>query len=62
MREQAEWKKICEQAAHEQDPEKLMELARKIIELLDEGTADAQRRREASHRAPDPVGKVEVGQ
>jgi len=37
-----EWKRICEQAAHEQDPEKLMLLAQKIIALLDEGIRDAR--------------------
>jgi hypothetical protein len=30
-----EWKKLCEQAATEQDPAMLMELAGRIVELLD---------------------------
>ena len=30
------WMKLCEQAAKEQDPEKLMELTAEIIRLLDE--------------------------
>lgn len=30
------WQKLCEQAAVEQDPEKLMELIRQITHLLDE--------------------------
>ena len=30
------WQKLCEQAAVEQDPEKLLELAREISALLDE--------------------------
>jgi hypothetical protein len=32
----AEWLKLCEQAAVEQDPEKLMALTREICRLLDE--------------------------
>lgn len=36
-----EWKRICEQAAKEQDPEKLMMLTRRIIELLDQRIRDA---------------------
>ena len=31
-----EWMKLCEQAAVEQDPEKLMILTREICRLLDE--------------------------
>ena len=31
-----QWKKLCEQAADEQDPEKLMELIGEITRLLDE--------------------------
>ncbi len=30
-----EWKRVCEQAAKEQDPEKLIKLTRRITELLD---------------------------
>ena len=30
------WQKLCEQAAIEQDPERLMELIRQITGLLDE--------------------------
>jgi len=30
------WRKLCEQAAVEQDPEKLLELADEINRLLDE--------------------------
>ena len=37
-----EWKTICEQVANEQDPEKLMTLARRIIELLDQRMRDAR--------------------
>ena len=37
-----EWQTICEQAAHEQDPEKLMTLTRRIIELLDQRMRDAR--------------------
>jgi hypothetical protein len=31
-----EWMRLCEQAAVEQDPEKLMTLTREICRLLDE--------------------------
>jgi hypothetical protein len=30
-----EWKNLCEQAAVEQDPQKLLDLIRRINELLD---------------------------
>jgi hypothetical protein len=33
------WRKLCEQAAVEQDPEKLLELASEINRLLDEKEA-----------------------
>ena len=33
------WRKLCEQAAVEQDPDKLLELAREINRLLDEKEA-----------------------
>jgi hypothetical protein len=39
-----EWKIICEQAAQEQDPEKLMKLTQRITELLDERIEKARRR------------------
>jgi hypothetical protein len=61
MRDHAEWKKICEQAAHEQDPEKLIALTRRIIELLDQGVADAQHHKETGRQAADVVGNAEVG-
>ena len=31
-----EWRKLCEQAAVEQDPQKLLELAREINRMLEE--------------------------
>ena len=33
------WRQLCEQAANEQDPKKLMDLAREIIRILDEKEA-----------------------
>ena len=60
MRDNAEWKKICERAAQEQDPEKLLELTKRIIELLDQGLTEARRRRETGRREADVVGNVEV--
>jgi hypothetical protein len=45
-----EWKRLCEQAAKEQDPEKLITLTRRITELLDQRlhTARHDKGREAS--------------
>jgi hypothetical protein len=31
-----DWRKLCEEAAKEQDPDKLLVLARQIIAMLDE--------------------------
>jgi len=60
MRDNVEWKKICEQAAQEQDPERLLELTKRIIELLDQGLKDAQRTG-TGRRAPDVMEQAEVG-
>ena len=30
------WRQLCEQAANEQDPEKLLQLAKEIVRILDE--------------------------
>jgi hypothetical protein len=38
MENQEHSKELCEQAAKEQDPEKLMQLTKEIIRLLDERT------------------------
>lgn len=35
-RDNEDWMKLCEQAAVEQDPDKLVALAREICRLLDE--------------------------
>ena len=35
-RQKEEWMRLCEQAAYEQDPEKLMALVQEINRLLDE--------------------------
>jgi len=45
-----EWKMICEQAVNEQDPEKLMTLTRRIIELLDQRIRAARERDETLDR------------
>jgi hypothetical protein len=43
MRDDSEdWKTICEQAAVEQDPEKLIKLTRRITELLDGRNVEAR--------------------
>ena len=36
MKDKARWQELCEQAAVEQDPVKLMELVKEITRLLDE--------------------------
>ena len=36
MREKAKWMELCEQAANEQDSQKLMELIKQITALLDD--------------------------
>lgn len=52
MRENEErWKQLCEQAAREQDPKKLIELTRQINELL----LFKQRRIDAEHSNPEPT-------
>jgi hypothetical protein len=48
MKENREkWMKLCEQAANEQDPEKLMELVTEINRLLEE-------KEQRLKRNPDP--------
>jgi DnaJ-domain-containing protein 1 len=37
-----EWKRMCAQAANEQDPEKLVILTQRIIELLDQRIREAR--------------------
>jgi hypothetical protein len=43
MEEQERWKEVCELAAKEQDPRKLMELTKEIIRLLNEKDARLKR-------------------
>lgn len=50
MENQEHSKELCEQAAKEQDPEKLMQLTKKIIRLLNEKDA----RLKHLHRPTDP--------
>jgi hypothetical protein len=47
---QEEWMKLCERAAKEQDPEKLMELIAQINQLLEA----KERRLKASRPATEP--------
>src|SRR5580704_6154247 len=42
------WLRLCEQAAIEQDPKKLLELVKEIDELL------AKKQERLDHRPPDP--------
>ena len=42
------WRKLCEQAAVEQDPHRLLELASEITKLLDEKEERLKRPQEAS--------------
>jgi hypothetical protein len=41
------WQALCSQAAHEQDPDRLMELIRRINELLGEKEQRLKRERAA---------------
>jgi hypothetical protein len=48
------WRKLCEQAAVEQDPERLLELAQEITKLLDEKEARLQKVRGNGNAANAP--------
>jgi hypothetical protein len=50
MEDQERWKVLCEQAAEEKDPKKLMELTQEIIRLLNEKDA----RLKQLHQPTDP--------
>ena len=50
MENQEEWMELCALAAKEQDTEKLMQLTKEIIRLLDEKDA----RLKQSRTPPDP--------
>lgn len=39
------WRKLCEQAAVEQDPDKLLQLTKEIVQLLEEKEQRLQRQR-----------------
>jgi hypothetical protein len=52
MRDRQEWMKLCELAAKEQDPEKLMELVAEINRLL----SDKERRIRGNRSTPEPSG------
>jgi len=45
------WRRLCEEAAGEQDPEKLLELTREINRLLEEKELHLQLRRQSSNSA-----------
>lgn len=45
------WQKLCEQAATEQDPHKLMELVREINRLLEEKELRLQQQRAVNRGA-----------
>ena len=51
---QERWKQLCEEAANEQDPEKLMKLIKEINRLLE---AKEQRLR-ANTSGSEPEGKL----
>ena len=42
-KEKEHWRQLCERAAVEQDPKKLVELAKEIIRILDEKEARLKR-------------------
>ncbi len=47
------WKKLCEQAAAETDPDRLMELVAEINQLLEE--REARMRRRQSQKSDKPI-------
>jgi hypothetical protein len=49
-----EWQKLCEQAATERDPEKLMKLTQRIAELLDLKYTTVKRHQPGSGGDPTP--------
>jgi len=51
------WKKLCEQAAVEQDPDKLLELTQEISRLLDE--KEARLKGHHSHTSESVVKQIE---
>ena len=47
------WQQLCEQAANEQDPDKLLELAKEIVRILDEKEERLKRRNKPADSAPN---------
>ena len=45
------WKRLCEQAAVEQDPDKLLDLITQITQLLEEKEQRLKQQRSNSHNA-----------
>ena len=57
-RSDADWRELCEQASKEKDPEKLMELVRKLNQKLEERVSEKAdevltRRRDKCYRRRD---------
>jgi hypothetical protein len=52
MKDQERWKELCEQAAKEHDRNKLMELTKEIIRLLDEKDARLKQLHQPTDQKP----------
>jgi hypothetical protein len=60
--EKGDWRKLCEAASVESDPEKLLELARQIIAAIDEERPrTASKQKEKSQIALDSPPKFSSG-
>jgi len=47
------WRQLCEQAANEQDPDKLLELAKEIVRILDVKEERLKRATKPPNSAPN---------
>jgi hypothetical protein len=54
-----EWQKLCEQAAREQDPEKLLRLTQRITELLDMKCTTLKRHKSYPRDDSTPEASIE---
>jgi hypothetical protein len=53
------WRELCEQAAIEQDPEKLHELVKEIVRVLEAKEQGFQQRRSSSDSTTQTAGQLE---
>jgi hypothetical protein len=47
------WRQLCEHAANEQDPNKLLELAKEIVRILDEKEERLRHANKPANSAPN---------